>query len=980
MDGSSFLALVYNIALLLAMALVFDVVTTGMRPTVPWLYQVLLGCVLGAIATAVMFTPWVYTPDIIFDTRSILLSIAGLFFGVVPGLVAMLVTALVRAMLGGAVVTGISVIVITGGLGILWRLLRSGPLTEIRARELYFFGLVVHTVMLAIFLVGFPPDQVGDIMRAVAVPVIVLYPVGTMLLGALMANRLRREELDTRLIASEARLRTIIDNLPVPVALKEAGPAEGRGAPPRLPRLPGRRRPSSPHPRRRLTYFNQQFIDTFGYTLADLLTTDDWWERCFPDAAYRARMRAAMEQACRAASESGGVARLDDLHVQAADGTTRVVDVQVVDLGDFDLVVFQDWTALHQAQEKLAASAQQYRLLFAHNPHPMWVFDMETLRFLAVNDAAVAHYGYSEEQFLAMTIRDIRPPEDIPRLEQNLAQRHTRSNMGVWRHRKADGTLIDVEVSADSIVFNGRDARLILARDVTESRRAQAQLREQAALLQAAHDAIIVRDLDHHVRFWNRRAEELYGYRADEVIGRFSVELLYRDPAPYYAAFHELMAHGEWQGELPQVTRDGRDLIVDARWTLLRDETGAPEAVLAINTDITERKKLEAQLLRSQRLESIGTLAGGIAHDLNNVLSPILLAVGLLKRRQHLPDQTRLLNNIEESAQRAATLVRQVLTFARGSTGPRSPMKVTTVIDEVLRFCRDTFPRQIRIVDEIAADLAPIRGDATQIHQLLLNLCVNARDAMPEGGTLTLRAQNTTADTGLLRLHPQLAPGPYVLLSVEDTGVGIPPELHERIFDPFFTTKEVGQGTGLGLPTAQAVVKGHGGLLTFYSEPGQGTVFRVYLPALRAAGQVPESAEAPQADPAAPRGHGETILVVDDEESVSAVTQELLEGYGYRVVTAANGHDALAQLAATEAAGTPIALVLTDMMMPEMDGRALIRELAQRYPHLPIIAASGIGGNGAALAGQEHTAHVRFLAKPYRMEALLALLDELLHR
>jgi PAS domain S-box-containing protein len=843
---TSYMALVYNAALLLAMALVFDVMTAGLRPRLPWLYNLLLGGVLGAIGVAVMFTPWVYEPGIIFDTRSILLSIVGLFFGVVPGLVAILVTALARLAIGGAAVTGIAVIVASGGLGILWRLLRRPPLSDLGARELYFFGLVVHAVMLAIFLVGFPRDRVAEIMGIITVPVIVLYPVGTMLLGLLMVNRLRREEMDARVAAGEERLRTILDNLPIPIAIKEAPPSPGGVYLPRI--FSHAARPAAVRPRSSFTYFNQQFINTFGYTLAELPTTDDWWERSFPDPDERARAQAALAAVRAAASVRGGDIRLSELRVVTADGSERLVDIHVVDLGDFDVVVFQDLTAI---------------------------------------------------------------------------------------------------------------------------RRTQAQLREQAALVQAAHDAIIVRDLNHKVRFWNRRAEQLYGYSADEVVGRFSVELLYRDPAPYYAAFEQLMAHGEWHGELHQITRDGRELIVDARWTLLRDESGAPEAVLAINSDITERKKLETQYLRAQRMESIGTLAGGIAHDLNNVLAPILLAVGLLKHRGPAPEQVRLLENIEASAQRAAALVRQVLSFARGTSGPRHELQLADVVQEVIHFCRETFPRNIELVVELAPDLAPIRADATQIHQLLLNLCVNSRDAMPDGGRLTVRAVNIRLDPAQRKLQPKATDGLYVLLSVEDTGVGIPPELQERIFDPFFTTKEVGQGTGLGLTTAQAVVKSHGGFLSLYSEPGQGTVFRVYLPAATPT----EERAVPASLRAAPRGHNELILVVDDEPAVCAVTQELLEGHGYRVVTASDGRAALELLAAQP---EPVALVLTDMMMPVMDGKALIAALLAQYPHLPIIAASGYSGNGHNLPDTKGAARVRFIAKPYPAEELLQLMAELL--
>ncbi|MCC6458294.1 MAG: PAS domain S-box protein [Caldilineaceae bacterium] len=633
-------------------------------------------------------------------------------------------------------------------------------------------------------------------------------------------------------------------------------------------------------------------------------------------------------------------------------------------------VYFQAITERKQTTDRLRASEQQYRLLFANNPHPMWVYDVQSLRFLAVNEMAIAHYGYSEDEFLSMTIRDIRPVRDIPSLEEVISTLPRRSHSGLWRHRKKDGTLIEVEVSGDMIQFNGREARLVLANDVTARRRAEEQLRQQAALLDKAQDAIMVRDLDHRITYWNRSAERLYGWSAEEAVGCLAEELLYKDRTDYQDAYRQVTESGEWFGEMQQVDRNGRTLLIEARWTLVRDECGKPSAILTINTDITERKKLEAQFMRAQRMESIGTLAGGIAHDLNNVLSPILLAVGMLKRQQRTPMELKLLNTLESSAQRGADMVRQVLSFARGMDGERIVTDVGLIVQDLGNLICETFDRRIHVKVKIGDDLWPVLGDPTHIHQVLLNLCVNSRDAMPNGGELELSVSAVTVDSHHAGMDPVAKAGNYVLLRVADSGTGIPAALRERIFDPFFTTKEVGKGTGLGLSTVQAVVKSHGGFINVYSEEGRGTEFKIYLPVHESEFRESPLIESPQL----PRPAGAVVLVVDDEAAIRFIMRQTLEAFGYRVLTAEDGAEALSIYAEHQ---NEIGVVLTDMMMPGMDGFSTIQALLKLDPHAKIIAASGLAANDmvakAASVGITH-----FLQKPYGAETLLTKIAEIL--
>jgi len=506
--------------------------------------------------------------------------------------------------------------------------------------------------------------------------------------------------------------------------------------------------------------------------------------------------------------------------------------------------------------------------------------------------------------------------------------------------------------------------------DVTEYHRVEEQLRRQAALLDAANDAIYIRSLDHTVTYWNDGAERLYGWSRAEALGHKMTELGGLDLEAFEAAHAALLAQGSWSGELKKIAKTGKPFDVFCRWTLLRDEAGRPAEVLAINTDITEKKQLETQFLRVQRLEGIGALAGGIAHDLNNILAPILMSTALL-RETNLDEESRgIINTVEQCAQRGADIIKQLLTFARGKPGTRVLLPIRHLLGEMDKLIRETFPRNIEATVKAPKSLWPILGDATQIHQALMNLCVNARDAMPEGGTLSLAAENVTVDEAFAAMTPQAKPGLYVCVSVTDTGTGISAEHLDRIFEPFFTTKEVGKGTGLGLATVLGIVRGHDGFVRVKSRVGQGTMFEMYLPA---------SPEAKASGPTAPGAlpppaHGEMLLVVDDEASVRAMLQRTLEKHGYRVLAASEGTEALALFTRQRA---EIRAVITDMMMPGIDGPTLIRCLRELEPRLPILGMTGLA-ESTSIQGLQDLDLPVVLIKPFAGAKLLAALHEAL--
>jgi PAS domain S-box-containing protein len=516
-----------------------------------------------------------------------------------------------------------------------------------------------------------------------------------------------------------------------------------------------------------------------------------------------------------------------------------------------------------------------------------------------------------------------------------------------------------------------------VAVDITERKAAHQKIQEQAALLNIATDAIIVRDLNNRIQFWNQGAESIYGWSAQEAIGRQTSELLYADiPPEVEIALNTVRQHGGWQGELHKLNKTGKVVIVESRWTLVRDEAGNPRSILSVDTDITEKKFLEQKFLRAQRLESLGSLASGIAHDLNNVLTPILGAAQLLPLTLPSLDSRnqRLLNMLVDSSKRGSSLVRQILTFARGMDGERTILQVRHILAEIISVARQTFPKSIEInLNLDSEDLWLVSVDATQIHQVLMNLAVNARDAMPHGGRLTASAANIVIDAVDPKQSLQLPVGSYIVVTIADTGIGMTTEILDQIFDPFFTTKET--GTGLGLSTVLGIVKAHGGSIEVESTVWQGTCFKVYLPAIDS-----KEVESPTVAAARHDGKGQLVLVVDDEVAIREIAKESLEEYNYRVMLASDGIEAISIYAQSHHS---IAIVLIDMMMPNLDTRSTIKTLQRINPQVPIIVMSGSVVNLESMADlpgeslpPEQTVKA-FVTKPFTAAELLQALAQI---
>jgi PAS domain S-box-containing protein len=639
----------------------------------------------------------------------------------------------------------------------------------------------------------------------------------------------------------------------------------------------------------------------------------------------------------------------------------------------------RDVTERKQAEESFTAQQRLLDNLITAIPDLIYFKDRES-RFIRINEAYALRQGLADiHAALGKTDFDIfgdqharQAHEDEQRIMatgQPLIDKEERED---WK----DGHV--TWVSSTKLPMRDGTGKIVgimgISRDITERKKAEQQLAEalnfNQKIISGATLGMLVYKASGQCVLANEAAARTVNGTVPQLLSQDFRQIVSWRISDLLKIAELALATGKpQQVETHFVSTFGKEIWLEAHFTSFMQ--GNEPHLLFIFNDITERKKLEAQFLRAQRLESIGTLASGIAHDLNNVLTPLLISVQLLKEKVADEDGRRLLQSLEINVQRGASLVKQVLAFGRGIEGERVMVYPAHVVREIKQIVHETFPKSVEFELHSPADLWTIIGDPTQLHQVLLNLCVNARDAMPNGGKLSIHMENAAFDETYAGMELESKPGPYVAISVADTGTGIPKEIRDKIFDPFFSTKAPGKGTGLGLSTTLAIVKSHGGFIHCYSEPGKGTTFKAYFPA----NNVPAVVEKLSVEESKlPRGHNELVLVVDDEEPIRILVQKALEHFGYRVLLAADGVEAVSLYRSHQ---KEIDVVITDIVMPIMDGTTTIAVLKNINPDVRIVTSSGVASEGGMTRARNAGARC-FIPKPYTAETMLNTLHEVL--
>ena len=624
------------------------------------------------------------------------------------------------------------------------------------------------------------------------------------------------------------------------------------------------------------------------------------------------------------------------------------------------VIVFQRQTiarqrrTLRQTEEQLAHATRaardaerRHELMFSTNPHPMWIYDCETLRFLKVNDAAVKAYGYSREEFLNMTVLDIRPPADAPAFLQHATSHRGYHNAGNWRHLHKDGSIATVEVLTFLYEADGREQKLILALDVSDRCRIEQALRESEASLKTLVESApfgIAQSFIEGNRFktLNAALRRMLGdYSLEEALQLNLARQVYADPGQRDKLVEILRRNGKIEGwEISLRKRDGSTIPVRITGSLGLGP-GGDEILHAYVEDMTQQSTLEQQVRQVQKLEAVGRLAGGMAHDFNNILVVIKLSTELMLD-QTTPDSpfSKPLLQISSAADRAAALTRQMLAFGRQQMMQPRIINLNTIVNETTQMLRRVIGEDIQLVTTLSDDVQNSRLDPDQVTQVILNLAVNARDAMPNGGMLHLETGTVELDEAYTREHPPVQPGRYVMLAVSDTGTGIEKSILPRIFDPFFTTKELGKGTGLGLSIVYGIVKQSGGYVWVYSEAGHGTTFKLYFPATQVSSEPPALRGDSLTHPA-----GQTLLLVEDDATIRSNMRDCLQQMGYRVLEADNG---ISALRICEELHGNVDLVLSDLVMAGKGGHELSLDLAKSYPAIRVLFMSGYSEDSAA--------------------------------
>ena len=622
-----------------------------------------------------------------------------------------------------------------------------------------------------------------------------------------------------------------------------------------------------------------------------------------------------------------------------------------------------------QAEEKLRESEMQYRLLFEANPNPMWVYDIDTTQFLQVNQATVEQYGFTREEFLSMTIKDIRPQEELQRFlaEYEVWDKTSNIDGGMWIHSKKDGTRMTVQVTSRALTFQGRNARLVLGVDITEKLEAEKQRWASqelfATVFHSNPEGITISTFDEG-RYLevNPSFSKIVGFERDELLGKTALELgIWRRKEDRARLFEQIRENKPLIGfETEFTTKSGN--VRQVQISAAHIQFQGIKCLLGHIRDVTDQKTLEHQFRQVQKMESVGRLASGVAHDFNNLLMVIGSSAEMLEEIKDFEKAGRHIAQIRSATNKAASLTRQLLAFSRQQVLQPKVLELNRVVEDLWKMLPRLMGEDVEMIKALDPAAGRVSADPGQLEQVIMNLAVNARDAMPKGGKLILETSNVAVDENYVRRHSvEMKPGPYVVLALTDTGIGMDAATQARIFEPFFTTKEVGKGTGLGLATVYGIVKQSNGFIWVYSEPGLGTTFKVYFP--RNDAPVEASRELP-VGPVQAVGT-KTILLAEDEPVLRESIAEYLRARGYEVLEAGSGP---AAVGVCETHRGSIDLLITDAIMPGFGGQQVAKRVSERYPAIRIVYTSGY--TDRALDPGINGPRAIFLQKPFSLQVL----------
>ncbi|OGR77413.1 MAG: hypothetical protein A2X32_04380 [Elusimicrobia bacterium GWC2_64_44] len=940
MPSELFESLVYNISLLLVLVGLYSGVwhRSGLRPR---LREALDGLIIGVICLAVMANPWTLRTGLVFDVRSILLGIAGLFFGAVPALIAAAMAAAYRVYMGGiGLWTGLCVIIISVGLGLLWRRLRPSLQLTGSMRELYLFGLVLHILMLAaMFLL--PWATALETVGRIALPVLVAYPLGTVLLGVLLVHQRENVQAAHRLAGSEAKYKALFDNSNDAVFFHAMGPGAIAG---------------------KFIDVNSVACERLGYTREELLqlTPVD----IDADGMTNAQ-RAALEVLART-----GHALFEMVHA-ARDGRRIPVEIssRVFDYEGTPhvLSVARDITERKLADERLKKLSDQVPgVIYQYRLYPD---------------------GRSCFPYSSSGMNDIyeRTPEEV--------REDATPVFGRIHPDDIKSTSEAIFASARDLSVFHREFRVVLPRqglrwrmsdarperlpdggtlwygiisDITDRKSAEAERERLMTAIDQAAEMVVLAGPAGEIKYVNPAFELVTGYARGEVTGK-NISVLKsgkQDDAFYKSMWEALSAGRNWEGRMVNKRKDGTLYTEESTISPVKDPSGRIVSFVAVKRDITEQMRLEGQLLQSQKMEAVGLLAGGIAHDFNNILTAIKGYCSLIVKTMPEGDANRAdMGEIMSLAERAAMLTSQLLAFSRKQIMAPKVIDLNATLGDMSKMLRRVIGEEVSLSTRLSPGACMVKVDPAQMEQVLMNLVLNARDAVSKGGRIELETEILEPGADFFAARPGLARGRLVCVRVRDNGCGMDAEAKKRIFEPFYTTKEHGKGTGLGLPMVYGTVKQSGGEIDVASQPGEGTVFTLYFPVAD-----PEQPARPGLEAPPIESGTETILLVEDEDQLRRLGERLLRAGGYTVISAENGK---AALEAAARHGRPLDLLLTDVVMPGMGGRELALALTARGLVRRVIYMSGytedtIVKHGVLEAG------IAFVYKPFTPEALYA--------